>query len=249
MLPRVKAMGRRVVPRPLYRRYRQHKVASLITSYHPHDVTHDYGGCSLRIHLADPLAAGWYDHDWDEIAVFRFLRERGVLVPRATVLDLGAHQGVVALMLADKVGEAGRVIAVEAEPHNARVAERNRELNEAENLIVVHAAGAASEGVISFSEGLNGRIGGEAAEGHVDVPAPTIHSPVDPRHGQKCDSPRAGLFESQRARARGSPGSHDVVNQQNALSLDASRAERLDHILAARAIAETCLGRRRTHTP
>jgi FkbM family methyltransferase len=137
-------------------------------------VTHDYGGCSLRIHLADPLAAGWYDHDWDEIAVFRFLRERGVLVPGATVLDLGAHQGVVALMLADKVGEAGRVIAVEAEPHNARVAERNRELNEAENLIVVHAAGAASEGVISFSEGLNGRIGGEAAEGHVDVPAATV---------------------------------------------------------------------------
>jgi len=174
MLPRVKSIGRRVLPRPLYRRYRQRKVASLISNYRPREVTHTYGGKTLRILLADPLAEGWYDHDWDEIPVSRFLREQHVLLPGATVFDLGAHQAVVALMLADAVGQDGRVIAVEAESHNARVAERNRELNAAANLTVVHAAGAATDGVISFSEGLNGRIGGEVAEGHLDVPAVTV---------------------------------------------------------------------------
>jgi len=45
------------------------------------------------------------------------------------------------------------------------------------------------------------------------------------------------------------PVVHDIVNQENAFSLDAVRAERLRHILAARAIAETCLGRRGTQAP
>jgi FkbM family methyltransferase len=149
-------------------------VASLIAGYPARDVTHTYGAHELHVRLADPLAEGWYDQDWQEPRALGFLRERGVLVAGARVFDLGAHQAVIALMLAREVGDRGQVVAVEAEPHNARVALANRELNGAENLVVLHAAGAAHAGVLSFAEGLNGQIDEHTAAGNVEVPAVTV---------------------------------------------------------------------------
>jgi FkbM family methyltransferase len=168
-------VARRVVPHSLYRRYRQRKIASQIAGYTPRDVTHIYGGRTLRIRLEDSLAEGWYDHDWEELAVMPFLRDHGVLAPGTIVFDIGAHQAVVALMLARDAGESGHVVAVEAEPHNARVAAINRDLNGAGNLTVIHAAGAAAEeGFIWFAEGLNGKVDTQAVAGNVTVPAVTI---------------------------------------------------------------------------
>src|SRR5947209_4100963 len=89
----------------------------------------------------------------------------GCSFPR--VFDLGAHQGVIARMIAAQVRPGGRVLAVEAEPHNAKVARRNAELNDAENLLVVHAAGAERSGTLSFGEGLNGSVDERAATGTV----------------------------------------------------------------------------------
>lgn len=176
MPPSLRTVVRRAVPYSLYRRYRRRKIASLIANYEPHDVEHDYGGHALRIHLADPLAEGWYDHDWEEQEIIKFLRERGVLVPGATAFDLGAHQAVVALLLARHVGEMGQVVAVEAERHNARIAEINRELNSADNLTVLHAAAAATEGSARFAEGLNGVIDQRTSSRSSTVPAVTVDS-------------------------------------------------------------------------
>lgn len=170
----VKKLARRLLPHPLYRAYRKRKVASLIAAYPTREVTHTYGNHRLRIRLADPLAEGWYDHDWAEPTAISFLRERQVLSEGASVFDLGAHQAVIALMLAREVGEQGRVLAIEAEPHNARMALANRDLNEASNLTVLHAAGAASAGTISFAEGLNGQIDEHTSTGNVEVAAVTI---------------------------------------------------------------------------
>jgi FkbM family methyltransferase len=152
-----------MVPAPLYRLYRRRRLARLIASYPTHDVTRVHGGHELRIHLADPLAQSWYDRDKTPAGV-EFLRMRGVLGAGTTVFDIGAHQGVVALVLARDVGEDGHVVAVEADPHNARVAQANRDLNAAANLTVIHAAGAASDGgTLAFSESLNGRVEGRNA--------------------------------------------------------------------------------------
>jgi FkbM family methyltransferase len=158
----------------MYRRYRKRKVASLIATYAAHDVTHVYGKHTLQVRLADPLAQGWYDHDWEEWTVIGLLRDRGVLVPGATVFDLGAHQAILALMLAREVGDEGHVVAVEAEPHNARIATVNRELNSAQNLTVSHAAAGEAEGFASFAEGLNGHIDPRTASGNVVVPVVTV---------------------------------------------------------------------------
>ena len=59
------------------------------------------------------MGAGWYDHDWPELPEIALLKQHG-LRPGARVFDIGAHQGVVALMLSKTVGPEGFVLAVEA---------------------------------------------------------------------------------------------------------------------------------------
>lgn len=147
------------LPAPLYRVVHQVRVKQAIRGYPERLVTHSYGhGVTLTISIKDPLAEGWYDHgnqhDWTELEP---ARAHG-LKTGARVFDIGAHQGVVALVIADIVGPTGRVLAVEAERHNARVAERNAQLNGAAQVTVLQAACAATSGTLTFQEGLNGRV-------------------------------------------------------------------------------------------
>jgi FkbM family methyltransferase len=166
--------ARKLVPRPLRTLRRRRRVSRRIASFDERTVVHSYGPHTLSVHLADPMAEGWYDHDWDDLSTLAFLRERGVLRPGARVFDLGAHQGVVALMLAREVGESGLVVAVEAEAHNARLLERNVEINDAGNVRAMHAAGGAQSGFVFFEDGLNGHVERRGGIGRVRVPTVTV---------------------------------------------------------------------------
>jgi FkbM family methyltransferase len=120
-------------------------------------VHHDYGGFELAVSVEDPVGAQWYDHDWPMPPELAQLRESR-LRPGARVFDLGAHQAVVALLLARLVEPGGEVIALEAEQHNYEVALHNRQLNDAGNLTVLHAAAAAAPGELTFTGGFNGNV-------------------------------------------------------------------------------------------
>jgi FkbM family methyltransferase len=173
-MTRLKQLVRRLLPDRAYRVYRRRKIAAEVAGYERRIVSHLYGATRLTVELCDPLGEGWYDRDWPALPELERLRAHG-LRPGARVFDVGAHQAVVALMLADAVGDGGHVIAVEAEPHNARAAERNRQLSGVENLEIVHAAGAAKEGTVLFAEGLNGHVEDEgSAWGKVEVAAVTV---------------------------------------------------------------------------
>jgi len=130
-------------------------------------VTHSYGGHQLKVVLADPLSRGWYDRDWPMLPELRQLK-RSRLRPGARVFNLGAHQGVVALMLAREVGSTGQVIAVEPVPHNAKTAAANRELNAAPQLIILQAAVAAERGTIALRHGLQAQIATNLSGDHRD---------------------------------------------------------------------------------
>jgi FkbM family methyltransferase len=139
--------------------------------YSNHTVSHNYGGFPFRVLLADSLGEGWYDHDWPELPEIALLK-RGRLKPGARVFDLGAHQCVVAMMLAKIVGPDGRVVALEANRHNAEIGERNRSLNRITNLHVMRGAAARESGTITFNRGLNGKVdSGNVKWGRTQVPA------------------------------------------------------------------------------
>jgi FkbM family methyltransferase len=151
-------------------------VRYLIHTFPARVVEHTYGGHRLKVYLTDPLAQGWYDHDWPPLPEVLEL-QKGRLRPGALVFDIGAHQGVVAAMLAMQVGPTGRIVAVEANAHNCRAAVRNRELNGLTQIEIVHAAVVDRPGRIDFNEGLNGQLDdGSGSRGRVSVEAITLDS-------------------------------------------------------------------------
>lgn len=116
--------------------------------HHPRQIERQYRGHLLKLRIADETAQAWYDHDFESVHVapeldILCLRK---LKPGSTVFDIGAHQAVVALIMAREVGDAGQVIAVEADPWNAHGAEINKSLNEAHNLKVILGAATSSLG-------------------------------------------------------------------------------------------------------
>src|SRR4051812_14328470 len=69
-------------------------------------IRHDYAGVPLDLQIADAMASDWYDGDWAGVAEFKevsFLQGHR-LKPGARVFDVGAHQCVMALVLARTVG-------------------------------------------------------------------------------------------------------------------------------------------------
>lgn len=166
-----------VIAEPLRRLLRRLAVAR----FRAYDARHRYGGQPLVVHIADPLAQAWYDHDWDASSEMVLLQQRGRLQPGARVFDVGAHQGVVALMLAGIVGPSGQVVAVEAVTHNARVASRNAAANGLSRLAVVHAAIADADGALWFEDRWNGAVSRQPGVG-VRVEAVTIDT-LAARHG------------------------------------------------------------------
>jgi FkbM family methyltransferase len=124
-------------------------------------VEHTYLGYPLKISLQDDVGEEWYDtlYTDDRVPDVEFL-QRGQLKAGAIVFDLGAHQGVVAMILARLVGETGLVVAVEATRHNASVAVENCRINGITNVVVTQAVAAEQAGLkLSFSETLNGAVG------------------------------------------------------------------------------------------
>jgi len=68
------------------------------------------------------------------------------------VFDLGAHQGFLAMLAADLVGERGEVHAFEASPTNFSRMVENLRLNGVRNCRPVHAAVSDRSGSVEFSD-------------------------------------------------------------------------------------------------
>ena len=178
----LKALLRRAAPRWLWSRLRTWKMRRMLANFTPYTAEHTYAGVRLKVRIADTLAQGWYDHDWGPLPEIDLLRQ-GALHPGARVLDLGAHQGVVAMILAHHVGPSGQVVAVEALPHNARMAEVNRDLNGFGQIRVEAAAVSDQPGELEISTGLNGQVRNAATDiGTTRVPAVTVDGLAE-RHG------------------------------------------------------------------
>jgi FkbM family methyltransferase len=161
-------------------------VERVAAGYPIHIVEHTYSGVPLELCIADSMGQDWYDIDWPVRADVEMLADHR-LKPGATVFDLGAHQGVYALILARAVRPTGTVIAVEANSFNAGLVDVNRRLNDVDNIVVITAAVAERSGSIRFGRGGNGQVD-DAGDWHADavtVRAVTVdelaetHSPPD----------------------------------------------------------------------
>jgi FkbM family methyltransferase len=158
----MKSLARRLLPRPVWRQLRAWRMRRILATFRPYLAEHEYAGVRLKVHIADPLARGWYDQPWGPLVEVDLLRA-AALVPEARVFDVGAHQGVVAMVLAHHVGPTGEVIAVEALPHNARQCEINRDLNGLRQIRVEAVAVSDRPGELAIVFDLNSQFSHEAS--------------------------------------------------------------------------------------
>ncbi len=80
----------------------------------------------------------------------RFLEQ--VLAAGDTVVDVGANVGALAIHAAGLVGDAGRVVAIEAHPRVFGYLKGNIELNGCRNIEALNLAAGAESGTIRFSD-------------------------------------------------------------------------------------------------
>lgn len=159
----LKEYVRKSLPGPT-RRYREVKDRARSLLFGESIVEHSYGGHRFKIHINDPVAKLWYDRDWSRPAELDVLAEHG-LQKGALVFDLGAHQNVIAMMLAKDVTDSGRVIAVEGAEHNASVGAANASLNRIGNITTVHAVVSGKPEKIGFTQSFNGEVTKDAGGG------------------------------------------------------------------------------------
>jgi len=178
----MKQLIKSLLPKPLWSRLRMLRLRYTRARYQRRRVRHNYGGYELEVELTDPMSAGWYDHDWPESPEITLLKQHG-LRPGARVFDIGAHQCVVALMLSKTVGMRGFVLAVEASRENCEAGDQNRKLNGLDNCLILHAAGAAQSGTLTFNRGTNGQVDdGSGDWGKIQVDAYSVDDLAD-RYG------------------------------------------------------------------
>lgn len=168
----MKLLLRRLAPRAWWSAQQRLRAWARLVRYPRRWVRRHYGDAALWVRIADPVAADWYDRDWAEPVEIAALRGPG-LGPGARVFDLGAHQGVVAMLLALAVGPDGLVVAVEPNAHNARIARANWRRNGLTWLRLERAVAAERPGRARFFDGLNSKVA-DGREGWAEVELPAV---------------------------------------------------------------------------
>ena len=143
-------------------------------------------GEPFRFWIATGHTLAWWGAGVAETAELRW--QRDACQPGGTVLDVGGHHGMNALMFARAVGAGGRVLSVEAEPANALVLHANiganvgtnGGANAAANVTVRQAAVGRRAGEVRVAEesvaaaGAAGAAGNGAASGGAGASVPML---------------------------------------------------------------------------
>jgi len=164
-----------VLPRTVANRIRISQYQWALRRFRPYQVRRSRAGFQFDLWISDPTAKSWYDRDSAEIPAEMDFLAKHRLRAGATVFDCGAFQCLIAMILAKFVGTEGKVVAVEANPHNYDAGLRNCKLNEARNVEVVHAAVSDSSDSVTINYRVNGQVDdGSGQWGRIVVPSISV---------------------------------------------------------------------------
>lgn len=142
----LKSAVKAITPQWAWKQMRKARLAYEYWSYPTYITERQYGRIRRKVEIHDGVAKDWYDKDWPELPELQFL-ERNGLGLGGKVFDIGAHQCIVAMMLAERVGQQGKVYAWEPVAGNVLAARRNLELNDVKNCEVVQGAVGSRSGI------------------------------------------------------------------------------------------------------
>src|ERR1700691_5727490 len=154
----LRSAAKLVLPQAVANQIRVAAYRWTLRRFRPYQVRRTWAGYQFNLWISDPTSESWYDRDSPEVPPEMSFLAQHRLRPGATVFDCGAHQCVIAMVMAKFVGANGKVVAVEASPLNYDTAMRNCELNAASNVTVIHAAVSDTLDPIEFNVRGNGQV-------------------------------------------------------------------------------------------
>jgi FkbM family methyltransferase len=171
----LKSAAKLVIPPSVASRIRVAGYRWSLRRFRPYQIRRLRAGSQFDLWISDPTAKSWYDRDACEIPAEMSFLAHHRLRRGATVFDCGAFQCLIAMILAKFVGETGKVIAIEANPHNCEAAIRNCRMNDATNVEVVNAAVSDAADPVQFNCRANGQVDdGSGAWGKIAVPSISV---------------------------------------------------------------------------
>jgi FkbM family methyltransferase len=130
----------------------------VLTADDPQSVLVKVGSMEVEIPAWDTVILPWLrEHTEWEPAVAEALSQNATA--GGVVLDVGAHVGIFTLALSRLVGPEGRVVAVEADPVNARFLHRNVVRAHCDNVMVLDVAASDRTGVVKLSRSIEENTG------------------------------------------------------------------------------------------
>jgi FkbM family methyltransferase len=141
-----------------------------------------FAGHSFDFWIANGCGRLWYEEVRSHMQQEADLLHR-LVTGGERVLEMGCHHGFFTTMLAQTVGPAGYVCAVEASPENAMIAQAQITLNHlGGRASVLHAAGSDGPG------SLNVRSENEGGNNHIVLGEDSAHVGVQAVTGDQLDS-------------------------------------------------------------
>jgi FkbM family methyltransferase len=170
-----KGAAKLVLPPSVANRIRVAGYHWALRRFRPYQVRRSRSGHQFDLWISDPTAKSWYDRDSTEVPLEMKFLSNHRLRPGATVFDCGAFQCLIAMILAKFVGANGKLVAVEASPHNYETAIRNCRLNNAANVEVINAAVSETSDPVEFNCRANGQVDdGSGVWGKIAVPSISV---------------------------------------------------------------------------
>jgi FkbM family methyltransferase len=148
--------AKRYLPQPVVDVLRVMKYRMDLATFTRRVVSHRYGTHNLHMNINDRVAGEWYDKDWTLPPEIEFF-SHGQIPRNGKIFDLGAHQCLIAMLLARELVPGGSVVAVEANRHNADIARSNLEINAVDNIDVIHGLVSSSSGKAHADFSFNSR--------------------------------------------------------------------------------------------
>jgi FkbM family methyltransferase len=128
-------------------------------------------GEEFEFYVANEVGKEWYDLGRpDPRAEMRFIRNQMVKAGNL-VIECGCHHGFTTILLSRWVGSQGKIVAFDANPHNANIALKNMELNAITNVKIYSSAIGNQTGTLWITNASNARVTSAVLHGEVEVTA------------------------------------------------------------------------------
>lgn len=116
-------------------------------------------GDSYTIINADSTTNYWYGKEWNNNNRSEFnILSRQKIKNDSLIFNIGAHQGIVALLLNHKLNKNGKIITVEINQKNIKAIKKNFELNNLKNFQIENAAIHEFNKTVRFKKKSNSRV-------------------------------------------------------------------------------------------